>query len=96
VGEETGGDFNGTVAGLMPKFTLPHSKLQMSVGTVYLSPIEKREEMGHGVYPNQEIKPTLEHKIKRIDPELNWILNDIKKENAVYNKVLQIENHLLN
>lgn len=96
VGEETGGDFNGTVAGLMPKFTLPHSKLQMSVGTVYLSPIEKREEKGHGVYPDQEIKPTLENKIKRFDVELNWILNDIKKGNPAYNKAIKTENHLPN
>lgn len=86
VGEETGGDFNGTVAGLMPKFTLPHSKLKMSVGTVYLSPIEKRDEIGHGVYPDKEIKPTLENKIKRFDVELNWILNDIKNGNKSLNQ----------
>ncbi|MEG0697186.1 MAG: S41 family peptidase, partial [Algoriella sp.] len=48
VGEETGGDFNGTVAGLMPKFKMPHTKLHFSVGTVYLSPIEMREEKGRG------------------------------------------------
>lgn len=88
VGEETGGDFNGTVAGLMPKFTLPHSKLKMSVGTVYLSPVEKREELGHGVYPDKEIKPTLENKIKRFDVELNWILNEIKNGNKELHKRL--------
>ncbi len=96
VGEETGGDFNGTVAGLMPKFTLPHSKLTMSVGTVYLSPIEKREEIGHGNYPNKEVKPSLQSKIKGQDLELRWILNDIKNGNLEYNKLLKIENHLPN
>ena len=96
VGEETGGDFNGTVAGLMPKFTLPNSKLKISVGTVYLSPTEKRDEQAHGVYPNQLIKPNLQDKIKRTDAELKWILNDIKKGNIEYNKVLKKENHLLN
>ncbi|WP_413532801.1 S41 family peptidase [Empedobacter brevis] len=90
VGEETGGDYNGTVAGLMPKFTLPHSKLKMSVGTVYLSPIEKRDELGHGVYPDKEIKPTLVNKIKRFDVELNWILNDIKNGNKSLNKQFQL------
>jgi len=81
VGEETGGDYNGTVAGLMPKFTLPHSKLKISVGTVYLSPIKQRIELGHGVYPNKEIKPTLDSRRKNRDVELEWILQDIKNGN---------------
>lgn len=78
VGEETGGDYNGTVAGLMPKFTLPNSKLKISVGTVYLSPIEQRAEVGHGVYPDKVIVPTLDSRKKNRDVELEWILNDIK------------------
>lgn len=88
VGEETGGDFNGTVAGLMPDFKLPNSKLKMTVGTVYLSPIEKRTEIGHGIYPNQEIKQTLKSKIKREDSELIWVLKDIKNDNSAYKKII--------
>ena len=89
VGEETGGDFNGTVAGLMPKFKMPHTKLHFSVGTVYLSPIEMREEKGRGVYPNKEIKQNLTTKIKNFDPELSWILKDISNANEQYNKILE-------
>ena len=88
VGEETGGDFNGTVAGLMPKFKLPNSKLTMSVGTVYLSPLEIRQEIGRGIFPNKEIKPTLKSKIKNQDVELIWILNDIKQNNSAFKMVL--------
>ena len=88
VGEETGGDFNGTVAGLMPKFKLPNSKLTMSVGTVYLSPLEIRQEIGRGIFPNKEIKQTLKSKIKNQDVELIWILNDIKQNNSAYKMVL--------
>mgnify|MGYP001591319818 FL=1 len=89
VGEETGGDFNGTVAGLMPKFKMPHTKLHFSVGTVYLSPIEMREEKGRGVYPDKEIKQNLTTKIKNFDPELSWILKDISNGNEQYNKILE-------
>ena len=88
VGEETGGDYNGTVAGLMPKFKLPNSKLTMSVGTVYLSPLEIRQEIGRGIFPNKEIKQTLKSKIKNQDVELIWILNDIKQNNSAYKMVL--------
>lgn len=78
VGEETGGDYNGTVAGLMPQFTLPNSKLTMSIGTVFIPPIEQRIEKGHGVYPNKEIKENLHTRIQHKDPELEWILKNIK------------------
>lgn len=86
VGEETGGDYNGTVAGLMPRFTLPNTKLEFSLGTVYLSPIKKRIENGHGVYPNREIKPTLDSKRKNRDVELEWILREIKQGNPALKK----------
>jgi len=94
VGEETGGDFNGTAAGLMPKFTLPNSKLSMSVGTVFISPIEQRAEIGHGVFPDKEIVPTLKSKMNRQDAELSWVITDIKNRNIEYKKVINKENHL--
>jgi hypothetical protein len=34
---------------------------------------------GHGVFPDKEIVPTLEDKIKDIDVEMNWVLEDLKK-----------------
>ena len=72
----------------MPDFKLPNSKLKMTVGTVYLSPIEKRTEIVHGIYPNQEIKQTLKSKIKREDSELIWVLKDIKNDNSAYKKII--------
>lgn len=82
VGEETGGDANGSVAGLMPNYKLPNTQLKLQIGTVLLSPYYfKTENLGHGVYPNQEIRPNLSDKINKKDPELHWIINDIKNDN---------------
>ena len=90
VGEETGGDANGSVAGLMPNFKLPHSKLKFQIGTVFLQPKHyKTDTIGRGIYPNKEIKTTLEDRIKNIDPQLRWILSDIKNENAELKTVVK-------
>jgi hypothetical protein len=37
---------------------------------------------GHGVFPDKEIVPTLEDKIKDIDVEMNWVLEDLKKNQS--------------
>lgn len=82
VGEETGGDANGSVAGLMPNYKLPHSKLKLQLGTVFLQPkFYQTKVKGHGIYPDQEIKTTLEDRIKNIDPQLRWIISDVKNNN---------------
>jgi len=74
VGEETGGSYNGCVAGILPVSTLPHSKLGvryglMSIRTHYLS-----EQDGRGIFPDTVIRPTLLDRIKGIDPELDYVL----------------------
>lgn len=79
VGEETGGDFNGTVAGIMPVFRLPHSKISWRVGLMGIEPVNKTPVKGHGIYPDKEILPTIEDKVKGKDPELAWILKEIYK-----------------
>lgn len=81
VGEETGGAYNGCVAGQMPMIKLPYSKIQMRVGLVAIKPFYSSELDGRGIFPDKEIKPTLEDRVKNIDPEMNWILEDIKKTN---------------
>lgn len=90
VGEETGGDANGTVAGLMPDYKLPHSKLKLSIGTIYLTPkYFQTEQIGHGIYPDQEIKTTLKDRLNQIDPQLRWILKDVKNDNSALKKVVK-------
>ena len=83
VGEETGGAYNGTVAGFMPMVEMPHSKINVRMGLMACIPVYKTDIEGHGIYPDKEIIPTLEDRISNIDPELNWVLDDIKSKNSI-------------
>ncbi|OCB69820.1 C-terminal processing protease CtpA/Prc, contains a PDZ domain [Flavobacterium glycines] len=74
VGEETGGDYNGTVAGFMPIVKLPHSKLNLRIGTMNFTPFYQSPVHGRGIFPDVTIIPTLEDQIRGNDPELDWIL----------------------
>lgn len=78
VGEETGGGFNSTVAGLLPVITLPKSKLLWRLGLMDVKTTNQTSVLGHGIYPDKEIIATLKDKIEGKDPELDWIMNDIK------------------
>ena len=82
VGQETGGDYNGTVAGFMPEIKLPNSQLKVRIGVMNVVPHYKTPVLGHGIYPDQEIIPTLQDKIEGNDPELQWIVNEINKASA--------------
>jgi C-terminal processing protease CtpA/Prc len=79
VGEETGGAYNGTVAGFMPVLKLPKSENKIRIGLMTITPHYKTNIEGRGVFPDKEIIPTLEDRIKGNDPEMNWILEDLKK-----------------
>ncbi|WP_298393345.1 S41 family peptidase [Flavobacterium sp.] len=81
VGEETGGAFNSTVAGLLPIVQLPNSNLSLRIGLMDIGTTNKTEVFGRGVFPDKEIVPTLNDKIQNKDPEMEWILNDIKLKN---------------
>lgn len=90
VGEETGGDANGTTAGLMPNYQLPNSKLKLQIGTVYLHPKHfSTDTIGHGIFPDKEIKTSFMDKINKTDPQLRWILNDVKNNNQELKKVVK-------
>ncbi len=80
MGTETGGDYNGTVAGFMPVIQLPHSKLKVRMGVMNFAPFYQTPVKGHGIFPDINIQPTLEDKIQGKDPELDWILNNIKAQ----------------
>jgi hypothetical protein len=83
VGEETGGAYNGTVAAQMPLVQLPNSKVNLRIGLALVSAAGKTNIEGRGVFPDKEILPTLEDRNNNIDPELNWILEDIRREKEV-------------
>lgn len=83
VGEETGGAYNGTVAAQMPLVQLPSSKVNLRIGLALVSASGKTNIEGRGIFPDKEILPTLEDRKNNIDPELNWILEDIRREKEV-------------
>ena len=75
VGEETGGAYNGTVAGIFANIELPNSKIRMRVGLMNIKTPYSIEPDGFGVKPDIHIKTT---KIDK-DEQLEWVLNDILK-----------------
>jgi len=83
VGNETGGTFNGTVAGVMPVLKLPKSKLKLRVGLMTIKPVQQVAADGYGVVPDVIIQPTIEELVDKRDPELHWILNDIESKRTV-------------
>jgi len=84
VGEETGGAYNGTVAAQMPLVQLPNSKVNLKIGLALVSATNKTSEMeGRGIFPDKEIIPTIEDRKNNIDPELKWVLEDIRREKEV-------------
>lgn len=83
VGNETGGTFNGTVAGMMPVLKLPHSKLKLRVGLMTIRPEEQTSPDGYGVLPDVKIIPDINEIINEDDPELQWILEDISQKRSV-------------
>lgn len=83
VGEETGGAYNGSVAGIMPTIKLPHSEINIKIGLLVVAPFYKTTLEGRGIFPDKEITPTIADYINGKDPELNWILEDIKKNSII-------------
>jgi len=83
VGEETGGGYNGTVAGIMPVFTLPNTKLKVKFGLMTVDPHHKTNVFGHGIYPDVPITPTLDDFLKGNDPEVKWVVEKVRSEKAM-------------
>jgi C-terminal processing protease CtpA/Prc len=80
VGEETGGTYNGTVAGFMPVFNLPNSKLGLRIGLMDIRPTYQTEIEGRGIFPDKEIIPTLQNILEEEDVQLNWIIDQLKNK----------------
>ncbi len=77
VGEETGGAYNGTVAGFTRVHDLKHSKVRVHFGLMQIQTPFLQKPDGFGVKPNLAISPTLKDRKAKIDPELDWVLKDI-------------------
>ncbi|MFD1163027.1 S41 family peptidase [Hwangdonia seohaensis] len=78
VGEETGGAYNGTVAGIYKLYQLPTSKLKVRMGLMQIEAPQKQHPDGYGVKPDVEITPTIEDRKMNIDTELEWVLKVIE------------------
>ncbi len=82
VGEETGGANDGTVAGRYSTKKLPHSKLVLPIGLMLIQPDIEFSGNGKGVVPHQQIIPNRLQILQKKDIQLEWILQDIKKDSA--------------
>jgi hypothetical protein len=69
VGEETGGAFNGTVAGYACRRTT-HSELKIRIGLMMMAPHHKTEIVVF--FPDKEIIPTLEDRLKEMTPSAGY------------------------
>lgn len=79
VGEETGGANDGTVAGRYSTKTLPNSKLKLPIGLMVVQPNIELSNIKKGVFPDKEISPTLQEVLQKKDVQLEWIMEEIKR-----------------
>jgi len=80
VGEETGGAYNGTVAGIYKIYQLPTSKLKVRMGLMQIEAPQKQNPDGYGIKPDIKITPTIKDRKLNIDTELEWVLKDIENK----------------
>ena len=78
IGEETGGDFNGTVAGHSRCTKLRNSHTDFCFGVMTIKPNAQRKLIGRGVLPDIPVPTTLEDLIMKKDPVLSRAVNGIR------------------
>lgn len=78
IGEETGGAYNGCVAGIYKIYKMPTSKLNIRMGLMQVEAPYKQMPDGFGVKPDVDIIPTIKDRNLNSDPEIEWILNTIE------------------
>lgn len=83
VGEETGGANDGTVAGFYSYQQLPHSRIDLPIGLVWVQPDIAFTHTRKGVLPDIPVKETLADIIRKKDPQLERVLDEIKKESTI-------------
>lgn len=80
VGEETGGAYNGTVAGFYKVYEMPNTKVRARIGLAHIDAPNKTAPDGYGVKPDVELLPSFTDRLQSVDPELEWILKDIAQK----------------
>lgn len=80
VGEETGGDYNGTVAGKTQCEKLTHSKLNLCFGLMSIKPNTQRSQIGRGVMPDITIPQSFEDVMMKKDYQLETLINKVIKK----------------
>lgn len=80
VGQETGGAYNGTVAGIFKGYELPNSKVVIKMGMMQIQTYYSVDPDGYGVTVDKEITPTRADREAQKDVEVDWVLEDIKNK----------------
>ena len=83
VGEETGGAYNRTVAGINKMYELPNTKVKVKIWLMHIDTPFKTTPDGYGIKPDVQILPTAQDRLNKIDPELQWVLKDIEQKNSL-------------
>lgn len=84
VGEETGGANDGTVAGRYSTEKLPNSKLKLPIGLMLIQPNIEFTQTKKGVLPDLEIIPTLQQILQKKDIQLEWVMEEIEKQQSTH------------
>lgn len=80
VGEETGGDYNGTVAGIMPRYKLPYSQMKLQLGVMKVESAHQILSVGQSVAPDYPITQTLDDVLQKKDTSRDFVFQLIKKK----------------
>jgi C-terminal processing protease CtpA/Prc len=81
IGEETGGGAYGNTAWLIPTIKLPATGLRVRLPLFRLVQDSNRPKTGHGIFPDIEVRPTLEDIKKGRDVKLEKALELIRQKN---------------
>lgn len=73
VGQETGGAYNGTVAGKLPMLKLRRTRMIFRVGTINISPYSPQGLPGRGVIPDVEVRSGKDDVLRDYDREIAYI-----------------------
>lgn len=80
VGEETGGAYNGCVAGIYKIYELPTSKIKIRIGLMQIETAYKQEPDGYGIIPDVEILQTIDAIKAKKDLEVDWVINHVNQK----------------